>query len=338
MAVYNGAQFLGETLDSLLAQSLTGFELIVIDDGSTDGTADILDNYASRDSRIIVRSQANQGRASALNNGLALARAPFIARIDADDIALPDRLELQCQFLKENADLAGVGGSLIFINEEGADFATVSYPLSPSGVHEAFSQRRTGLAHPAAMVRREVLEEVGGYRPAFADADDIDLWLRILDRHLLANLDQPVIRYRIHRNQATVVGLQYQALCCVAAHVAAKARRSGISDPFESDEQIMLETVLTHGGTMAEITTYFVESAAWLAKTTGRAGYASLADTLFRQARESARSQHGSPALVAMVGEARAARDREQGRWLRARIRDVRASIERRRRPGASGR
>jgi hypothetical protein len=327
MAAYNGERFLAEAIDSLLAQSLSDFEIVVIDDGSTDTTPGLLQGYASRDPRVIVRRQRNLGRAAALNVGIGLARAPLIARIDADDIAMPDRLERQRRFLAENPRVAGVGGLLIFIDDQGREFAEVSYPLSDPEVRATFSQRRMGIAHPAAMVRKQVLNRIGGYRPVFTEAEDTDLWLRVLEDHCLANLDAPVLRYRINRTQATVEGLEHQALCCVAAHVAARARSSGLPDPFDALERIDVDSVIAHGGTIAEITAYFVKSAIWLAKTTGRAGYADLAETFFRDAEAKACSKDGSPMLVGMVLAGRAARDREQGKPLRARVRGIHAKL-----------
>lgn len=327
MAVYNGDRFLAAALDSLLVQSLADFEVVVIDDGSTDTTPGLLQGYASRDPRVTVRHQRNLGRAAALNVGIGLARAPLIARMDADDIAMPDRLERQRRFLAENPEVAGVGGPLIFIDDQGREFAEVGYPLSDAEVRAAFSRKRTAIAHPAAMVRRQVLNRIGGYRPVFTEAEDTDLWLRLLEDHRLANLDAAVLRYRISRKQATVQGLEHQALCCVAAHVAARARSSGLPDPFDSIERIDVDSVIAHGGTMAEITAYFVESAIWLAKTTSRAGYADLAENFFRDAEVKARSAAGSSVLVGMVLAGRAARDREQGKPLRARVRGLYANL-----------
>jgi hypothetical protein len=250
--------------------------------------------------------------------------------MDADDIAMPDRLERQRRFLAENPEVAGVGGSLVLIDDQGREFAEASYPLSDSEVRAAFSHRRTGIVHPAAMVRKQVIDGVGGYRPVFTEAEDTDLWLRILEDHRLANLGAPVLRYRIHRKQATVEGVEHQALCHVAAHVAAHARSSGFPDPFDSIERIDVDSVIAHGGTMAEITACFVGSAVWLAKTTGRAGYADLEKALFRDAEAKARSADGSPMLVASVLAGRAARDREQGKPLRARVAGMRANLARR--------
>lgn len=318
MAVYNGERYLGEALRSVLGQSFPDFELIVIDDGSTDSTPSVLGQIAEEDPRIVVHRQINRGRAAALNLGLAMARAPLVARMDADDVALERRLELQYHFLRRNTDIAGVGGALTFIDEDGCPFAHATYPTSPQELYREFLSGRTALAHPAVTVRKSVLEAVGGYRDAFGDADDVDLWLRILDNFQMSNLPEEVLGYRIHRSQATVRGLEHQALCCVAAHVAARARRSGGRDPFDGIGQIDLDGVLRRGGTKGEIARYFVETAIWLAKTADRAGYRDLAESLFSRARDKAGSEDGSSDLVARVHRARAQRLSEEGRRLRA--------------------
>jgi hypothetical protein len=327
MAVYNGEAFLSETLDSILRQTFTDFELVVVDDGSTDMTPQILDAYAAGDSRVVVLRQHNQGRAAALNDGVAAARAPLIARIDADDIATPRRLELQREYLDNHPEVAVVGGSVTFIDDGGRAFAESAYPFTPEEVRAAVAAMRTPLAHPAAMIRKKVFVEVGGYRPVFVDADDVDLWLRILDHHELANVPEVVVRYRIHRRQASVVGMERQALCCVAAHVAARARRAGLADPVDAVDHIDAETVIAWGGTREEITAFFVESATWLARTSARAGYGDIAKALFAMASLEARSEAGSPKLIADVHKARARHLAERGRRFQAKVEAARAVI-----------
>lgn len=321
MTVYNGERYLEAALASLLGQSFADLELVVVDDGSIDSTPRILAEASQHDNRIIVERQSNRGRPYALNLGVRLARAPLIARMDADDVAAERRLELQYRFLQENPEIAGVGGALTFINEDGRPFAHTVYPTSPEEVCREFLSGRVALAHPAVTVRKSVLEAVGGYRPAFGDADDVDLWLRVLDRFQLANLRDTVLEYRIHRRQATVTGLEQQALCCVAAQVAARCRRSGGPDPFDGLDRIDLDAVLLRGATRGEIARYFVETTIWLAKTAERAGYPDLSESLFSRAMEKARSADGSSGLRARVHRARAQRLSEVGRPLRARSR-----------------
>ena len=318
--VYNGERFLAAAIESIQGQTLRDLEIVVVDDGSTDATAQILARYASEDPRLVVRRQENSGHGAAANAGLALCRAPFVARLDADDIALPGRIEAQARFLRAHPAVAVVGGGLSFIDEDGRDFAETLYPATDTEVRAWFGQMRAGIAQPAAMMRKAAVDGVHGYRLQFGVSEDIDLWLRLLERHQLANLPEVVTRYRIHGAQATVLKLEHQSLCCVAAHLAARERAAGRPDPFEGLGAIDSRAVLQAGGTMEEITAYFVQVATWMAKTAGRAGRQAGSDALFGAALDKARSPWGSAELVAAVRRARVQRYREQGRWLRARL------------------
>src|SRR5687768_486166 len=129
MAVYNGERFLREAVESVLGQTLVDIELVVVDDGSTDATAEILDEYAAADSRVVVETWANAGRAAARNRGFQLARGPLVAVLDADDVARPERLEVQQRFLEAHGRVGGVGGAVAFVDAEGRTFTEWQYPL-----------------------------------------------------------------------------------------------------------------------------------------------------------------------------------------------------------------
>ncbi len=326
MPAYNGERFLREAVDSVLAQSFSDFELVVVDDGSTDSTPEILADYASSDARVVVRSQPKRGRTAALNCGFALARSPLIARIDADDVAPADRLELQQQFLTGHAAVAVVGGAVAFMDESGRAFAEVEYPLKDAEIRRAFPHA-TPLAHPAVMLRKEAFERVGGYRPIFVEAEELDLWLRIAEQYQLANLPELAIRYRMHAGQTTVQKLELQTLYSVAARAAARARIAGRPDPFEAAERIDEQTLLSQGVRSEEVTATFVHSATWLAKTMDRAGYTVVAEGLFAEAAGRARSDSGSRALIAFVHRERGRRHAEQGSRLRAKLEMARAAL-----------
>lgn len=330
MSVHNGERFLREAIDSVLAQTLADFELVVVDDGSADSTPQILGEYASSDSRIVVHRQANQGRATALNRGFAAALAPLVARLDADDVAVPDRLERQRQFLADHEAVAVVGGAVTFVNAQSQPFADAQYPVTDAEIRRAFAHT-TPLVHPGVMLRKDGFERVGGYRPIFVEAEDVDLWLRIAERHQLANLADPVVRYRMHGDQATVRRLELQTLCSVAARVAARARMQGRPDPLNEAQRIDQQTVIAIGATKDEITSALVHDMAWLAKTMGRADYADTAEELFAAAGAAALSESGSGALVAHVHIQRARRHAEQGQWLRAKLETLRAALAERR-------
>lgn len=326
MPVFNGERFLAESLDSVLTQSLSDFELIVVDDGSVDSSPRIVDEYASRDPRVIVDRESHQGAAVAANRGIALASAPLVAILDSDDVAMPDRLERQHRFLSEHGETAVVGGGVRFTDDSGRAFADVQYPLTDEAIREAFAYT-TPVAQPAAMFRKQPFERVGGYRQCFEPAADLDLWLRIGERYRFANLPELLVSYRIHAQQLTVRKLERQALCTVAARVAARARLAALPDPFDNGGPITEETLIEAGAEPEEITATFVRSATWLAKTMERAGYSDSADQVFADADARARSDSGSSELVAMVQRARTPETLSARQRLRERLAAVRAAI-----------
>jgi glycosyltransferase involved in cell wall biosynthesis len=221
MSVLDGEAHVGEAVESVLAQTFADWELVVVDDGSTDGTGAILDGYAARDPRILVVHRPNAGRPAALNEGIARARGPLIARLDADDVALPRRLELQLARLAAEPALGVVGGAVVFVTADGRPFAETRYPLDDRAIRAALGTT-TPFVHSAVTMRRAAFEAAGGYRPAFVEAEDLDLWLRIPHAFGLANLADPVVRYRIHGGQATMRHLERQARAAAAARASAR--------------------------------------------------------------------------------------------------------------------
>src|SRR5260370_151977 len=134
MSVFNGEAFLPQALESILGQTFGDFEFIIIDDGSTDTTAQILSDYAKQDERVRVFNQGNKGRAASLNDGIDLARAEYIARMDADDIALPHRLKEQIRFMERHPEVGLLGGAVELIGPEGQVLAEVRPPLDASQI------------------------------------------------------------------------------------------------------------------------------------------------------------------------------------------------------------
>ncbi len=324
MSVFNGERFLREAVESVLGQTLTDIELIVVDDGSTDATAEILDEYAAADARVVIETQANSGRAGARNRGFDLARAPLVAVLDADDIAPAERLDVQQSFLQAHGQVGGVGGAVAFIDDEGRMFAEWRYPFSHDEISRAF-ESATPLAHPATMMRAAAFEAVGGYRPVFAIAEDLDLLLRLAAVHELANVPEVMLRYRVHSDQGSVQQVELQTLESLAARVAVRARRNGQPDPLGTFERIDHAKLLALGVTEHEIATAFVGNATWLGKMMGKAGYAQASEELFARAGERARSEFGTSALAADVRRAHAAVLRERGRPVQAAVATVRA-------------
>jgi glycosyltransferase involved in cell wall biosynthesis len=241
LPVLNGDRYLAQAIESVLSQTLRDLELVIVDDGSTDRSRAIVESLAGRDDRVrLIVNEANLGLAAALNRGWQAARAPYIARLDADDVALPDRLSLQVAFLDSNPAVAVVGGASIRIDAAGNRGAMMLFPTTDRGIRATLT-RRCCIPHSGAVIRKRVLEEVGGYR--LGEAEDFDLWLRVADRWQLANLPVPVVLYREHAGQITNATLERQSTATVAVRAAARFRRAGLSDPLDGSERVTPEVL-----------------------------------------------------------------------------------------------
>jgi len=198
LPVFNSQEFLPAALDSLLTQSLGNIEVIAINDGSVDSSAVILENYAAGDARVSVYHQANRGLPATLNRGLALARGEYLARMDADDISCPRRLERQVEYL-DNHPVVGVCGTWVETLSD-ANPVTWRYPVDDAGIrcHNLFSP---ALAHPTIMFRKTVVQSAGGYSLDWAVAEDYELWLRLSSATQFANLPEALLRLRLHGRQ-----------------------------------------------------------------------------------------------------------------------------------------
>ncbi|MGP9811530.1 glycosyltransferase [Rhodopseudomonas sp. NSM] len=232
LPVRDGQRWLREAVDSVLAQTLTDLELLVIDDGSTDATPAILDEARGRDPRVVVLRQQREGLVAALNRGLAQARAPLIARLDADDIALPDRLARQCDYLQAHPDVVLLGGWAEIIDEHGASRNKQMRP-SPVGLRETLA-KKSPFIHPTVMFRTEAARRVGGYRAAFEAGEDYDFWLRLADIGEIAILPEVLIRYREHGGSVTRTRELRQIYSARLAKLAGAARRGGRPDPSDA--------------------------------------------------------------------------------------------------------
>ena len=182
-----------------------------------------------------LRDDENAGVTSARNEAWRQARAPYVAVLDSDDVALPERLSRQVEYLDAHPSVAAVGGAVITVDSRGRRFATRHFATSDSAIRSTL-ERKSPLAHPAVLLRRSALEEVGGYR--LDRAEDYDLWLRLSERWNLANLAAPVTLYRLHPRQMSVRTLESQTWGRLVAQVAARDRRAGRRDPLEGVEVV----------------------------------------------------------------------------------------------------
>jgi glycosyltransferase involved in cell wall biosynthesis len=258
MSVFNGEVFLEQAIESMLNQSFGDFEFVIIDDGSTDRTPEILSDYRHRDTRIKVFRHDNKGRAESLNVGIGLATGKYIARMDADDIALPHRLEKQIEFIQNHADVGVLGAAYELIDAGGQVINVFRPPLTDSEIR-LLMLHYNPMCHPAILMRRDVVLASGGYRAPLLDADDYDLFLRMADRSKLANLGDIVLQYRVHANQVSVRNMRHQALCVLAAQTAASVRRSGGADPLAKVNTVTPELLNNFGVDASKITEYLVE-------------------------------------------------------------------------------
>jgi glycosyltransferase involved in cell wall biosynthesis len=237
MSVFNGRQFLREAMESILDQSFREFEFIVIDDGSTDGSGAVLDSYQRSDPRVRILHQENRGLIESLNRGCRLARCEYIARMDADDIAIRDRLRWQVDFMEKHPEVGVLGGAVEFINAVGKSTHVCFTPTEDSEIKSSLL-RDCVIVHPTVLMRKDAFELAGGYRRVVVEAEDYDLWLRIADCFQLANLGTVVLKYRHHPFQISVRNRRQQALSSLAAQTAVMARRNGEPDPLDSVEEI----------------------------------------------------------------------------------------------------
>ncbi len=196
---HNAAPWLARAIGSVCAQSLRNLEILIYDDGSTDGSRKVIERLAGTDPRVIVMGDAtNHGIVHALNAMLQNARGTYIARMDADDISLPQRFEQQLRFIEAgNADLCGT-----WFQEFGGGIPrVVRWHHKPNELRAAMLFQNT-ICHPTVMAKREVFESLT-YREGYNLAEDYDLYVRALARFRLANLPAPLLRYRRHKGQAT---------------------------------------------------------------------------------------------------------------------------------------
>jgi len=226
MPVYNAASFLSQAVESILVQTDPNFEFLIFDDGSTDGSIDILNRFAKSDSRIKVHLGQHRGYSPWLNEGLKAACGEYIARMDADDIALPDRFALQVDFLRNHPEVVVVGGVVLAIDSDGDPVYPWQFPMTHDEIDADILVAKTGgLIHPTTMIRRRAMLEVGGYRPDFEPAEDLDLWLRLAETGKLVNLPRQLLYYRVHAQSVSKVKWDRQWSQAQRAIAEARIRR-----------------------------------------------------------------------------------------------------------------
>lgn len=236
MSVYNGERYLEEAIESILGQTFQDFEFIIINDGSTDGTEEILTRYQQMDDRIRVYDQENLGLIAALNMGCQLARGKYIARMDADDVSLPERFSRQLSYMDAHPEVGILGTWTEYIDESGRRSDRLHLPTAPSLIRWALLFGNP-IAHGSVMMRLDVIRRLGFYHSDALYCEDYNLWSRASMVTRIANFPEVLLRYRVWRGSISLIHKQTQ-------------RRSSIKVMHSSIERLLnsevsLEVVAT---------------------------------------------------------------------------------------------
>jgi len=199
MAVYNGRNSVLNAVESIINQTYDDWDFLIVDDASTDGTSELLQSLAARDARItVIKNPINRQLAASLNIGWRQACGELIARMDADDISLPERLERQVEFMQAHPDVAVLGTGAELVDEAGQSLG-IAFRPAEHAVLAAKIYKECPFIHPSVMIRRSFLEALGGYDERRSGAEDYDLWLRAYTRFRFHNLQEALVRYRVRR-------------------------------------------------------------------------------------------------------------------------------------------
>lgn len=216
MSVYNGEKFLVGAIESILNQTYRDFEFIIIDDGSTDGTAVILARYQQMDNRIHAYNQENQGLIASLNRGCELAKGKYIARMDADDISMLERLAKQVQYMESHPEIGVLGTWIQWIDENSKPGRSLHPPTAP-GTIGWFLIFENCLAHPSVVMRADVIKTLGFYHREAIHAEDYELWTRVIAFSIIANIPETLLQLRVWNGSISSRHSQTQELTVVKA-------------------------------------------------------------------------------------------------------------------------
>ena len=226
MPVYNCEAYLAEAVRSVLGQTFGDFELIIVDDGSTDGSPELLRGFANRDARVRLVSRPNTGITRALNEMIALSRGRYLARMDADDISVPHRFARQVEYLDAHPECVVVGSRVMLMDPYGSPVAATGHALTHEEIdHELLTRSGWALVHPSVMMRKDAVAAAGGYDERWKHCEDHDLFLRLAEAGKVANLPDVLLWYRRHYASINYKKADEQAALKEALLREAHARR-----------------------------------------------------------------------------------------------------------------
>jgi glycosyltransferase involved in cell wall biosynthesis len=238
LPVCNSEAYLAQAIASVVQQTFTDFELFILDDGSEDGSLAIARQMAAKDSRVVCVTGDHRGIVHQLNLGIDMAQGEYIARMDADDVSLPNRFAAQVNFLDRHAQCCAVGTQVIRMDPDGLPIDCWRVPEHHDEIDEYHMQNRSSaLIHPSVMMRKCAVAGLGGYRAAFEWAEDYDLFLRLSEVGPLANLSEVLLRYRLHAKSITFTRIEAQLGAAFRAFEDTRARRGipGSVSPLRQD-------------------------------------------------------------------------------------------------------
>lgn len=233
MPVFNALPYLGEAVDSILQQTWTSYKFLIIDDGSTDGSYEYLKTLT--DPRVRLERQEHGGPGVAMNHALQHAiheGIPFLARMDADDLSAPTRLQKQLAWIKTHPDSAALSSNCTYIDTSGKVIGTSTVPITPAHVAKEIDRGLRGLIQGASLFRVESLAAIGGYRFHIPQAEDTDLFLRLSEKFDLSNLGETLYQIRVHPGSLSLANLEQNlhyhlyALRCHRLRLASKPEPS----------------------------------------------------------------------------------------------------------------
>lgn len=236
LSVFNGENYICESVESVLCQSMPDFEFIIINDGSTDGTGKQLSEY--KDKRIKVITTVNKGLAAALNHGVELAQSNYIARIDADDVCCEKRFELQLLELQSNPEISVLGSYARLIDKDGESMGRIiKPPLHHNRILDnLFKIKGKNLIHPTIIFKKNIFQKVGGYDERLPASQDLDLWFKMSVSGVLAVIPEILINYRVHDKAISTSSREKQLLCGMIARLGYLQRnkvRGNKNDPID---------------------------------------------------------------------------------------------------------
>lgn len=239
MSCYNARRWLHQAICSVLAQTFTDFEFILVDDGSTDGTWDIIQGFRDRDDRIVAISKDNTGLTDSLNVGLAQANGTWIARLDADDLCESTRLAEQMDYLHRHPKVILLGSGFVEVDEHGRAIKSHRYSSRHSTLVRSLERQQSFFPHSSAIFRRDIAQDVGGYNTLFQKSQDWDMWLRLGERGEISCMPKYLVKVRKHFDQISnsTIG-RSQRTYAVAASTCHFLRVQNCPDPSNNTDDL----------------------------------------------------------------------------------------------------